>query len=65
MADEVRKLAEEHWKWVRSLIGEFEESVVTELVWKQRGKLFVDAFIHGYKHGRESIGKCRNCGATL
>ena len=65
MTDEVRELAEEHWKWVRSLIEEFEESVVTELAWKQRGKLFIDAFIHGYKHGRESIDKCSNCGASV
>ena len=57
MIDEVRELAEEHWKWVRSLIEEFEESVVTELAWKQRGKLFVDAFIHGYKHGKEDMIK--------
>jgi hypothetical protein len=57
MNDEVRELAEEHWKWVRSLIEEFEESVVTELAWKQRGKLFVDAFIHGYKYGKEDMIK--------
>ena len=54
---EIRKLAEAHWKWVRSLIEEFEGSFVTELAWKQRGKLFVDVFVHGYKHGQEDICK--------
>ena len=49
--DEIRKLAEDHWEWVRSVIEEFEEYDKTELEWRQRGKLFVDAFIHGYKHG--------------
>lgn len=53
---EIRKLAETHWKWVRSLIEDFEELCVTDLAWRQRGKLFVDAFIHGYKHGQED--KC-------
>ena len=32
---EAEKLAEEHWIWLESVLH----------------KIFVDAFIHGYKHG--------------
>jgi len=34
----VRELAEEHWKWLEGLLH----------------KVYVDAMIHGYKHGRQS-----------
>ena len=33
-----KELAEEHWVWLESLLH----------------KLYVDAFIHGYKHGKET-----------
>ena len=32
-----RSLAEEHWVWLESVLG----------------KIYKDAFIHGYKHGVE------------
>lgn len=32
------QLAEEHWDWLESILR----------------KMFIDAFIHGYKHGKES-----------
>lgn len=51
--DKVRELAETHWKWVRSLIEGFEEANISDIEWAQREQLFVDAFIHGYKHGKE------------
>ena len=39
------ELAQEHWTWLQSILD------------KQRDmerKLFIDAFVHGYKHGKES-----------
>lgn len=42
--EEARKLAEEHWEWLESLL------VVQREMEK---KLFIDAFIHGTKHGGE------------
>lgn len=65
MTDEVRKLAVKHWKWIENLLEEFERPIATADESARRGFLFIEAFIHGYKHGRESIGKCQNCGATL
>ncbi len=38
-------LAQEHWAWLQSILD------------NQRGmerKLFIDAFVHGYKHGEDS-----------
>ncbi len=35
--DEARKLAENHWEWLESLLH----------------KVYVDAFLHGIKHGKE------------
>ena len=37
--NEVQDLAEEHWKYVESICH----------------KMYVDAFVHGYKHGKEVI----------
>ena len=37
--EEAREVAEAHWKWFESLLH----------------KIYVDAFLHGVKHGRESI----------
>lgn len=34
-----RKLAEEHWEWLESLLH----------------KIFIDAFIHGYKHSQQEV----------
>jgi len=39
-----KELAEAHWKWL--------ESILLQQLKVQR-KLFVDAFIHGMKHGKE------------
>jgi len=39
------ELAQEHWKWLAEVLD------------KQRDmerKLFVDAFVHGFKHGKDS-----------
>lgn len=38
MSDKARKKAEEHWVWLETVLH----------------KIFVDAFIHGYKHGKEN-----------
>jgi len=35
--NEIRKMAEEHWKYVESICH----------------KMYVDAFIHGFKHGSD------------
>ena len=35
--EEAKKLAEAHWEWLESLLH----------------KLYVDAFVHGIKHGEE------------
>jgi hypothetical protein len=32
-----KKLADEHWAWLESLLR----------------KVYTDAFVHGYKHGKE------------
>jgi len=34
-----RQLAEEHWGWLESLLR----------------KIFIDAFIHGYKHSQQEV----------
>ena len=39
-----RQLAEEHWQWIDTLLSQ------QRLMEK---KLFIDAFIHGYKHSKE------------
>ena len=40
IVEEARQLAEEHWKWVESLLH----------------KIYVDAFVHGITHGQEDEG---------
>jgi len=40
------QLAEEHWNWLQSLL---------EVQRQIEGKLYKDAFIHGYKHGQDEI----------
>ena len=40
-----RQLAEEHWNYIELLL--FQQRLIEK-------KLFIDAFIHGYKHGKES-----------
>ena len=37
--EKARQLAEAHWAWLESILH----------------KLFVDAFVHGYKHGQGRI----------
>ena len=39
--EEIRQLAEEHWEWLRAIL-----LVIV-------GKVYIDAFLHGYKHGKE------------
>lgn len=36
---EAYTLAEDHWNWLESLMR----------------KVYIDAFVHGYKHGVESV----------
>lgn len=40
-----KELAEEHWNWL-------EELLLVQRRMERR--LFIDSFIHGYKHGKES-----------
>jgi len=39
-----RQLAEEHWLWIESLLDEQR---------RMEKRLFIDAFIHGTKHGKD------------
>ena len=52
MAVDVQELAEEHWMYILSLLERF----CTEdmLDYKEQFRfMYISAFIHGYKHGRE------------
>lgn len=40
-----KELAEEHWAWLQSILD--AQRIMEK-------KLFVDAFIHGFKHGQKS-----------
>lgn len=40
--EEARQLAEAHWKWLETLLH----------------KVYVDAMIHGIKHGQEADCQC-------
>ena len=42
---QARELAEEHWNYLETVI--LQQLQVTR-------KLFIDGFIHGYKHGKEA-----------
>jgi len=39
------ELAQEHWAWLHNVLDKQRE---------MERKLFTDAFIHGYKHGKDS-----------
>ena len=40
-----RQLADEHWAWIESVIaGKLVEA----------RHMFIEGFVHGYKHGKES-----------
>lgn len=41
---EARELAEQHWEWLESLL--YQQRLMEK-------KLFIDSFIHGFKHGAE------------
>jgi hypothetical protein len=43
-----KELAEEHWTWIKSLLNIKEQHQQT-----LNKKLFIDGFIHGYKHARQ------------
>ena len=51
--DKAKEMAEAHWQYVESvLVAHTEVAHVIE-----RCKLhYISAFIHGYKHGVESVG---------
>jgi len=40
------ELAQEHWDWVQSVLNKQRE---------MERKLFIDAFVHGYKHRDKEI----------
>ena len=42
--EEIKKLAEDHWEYVESICR----------------KMYIDAFIHGVKHGLESEKRNKN-----
>ena len=44
---EARELAESHWEWLEKILLQQLEV---------QHKLFVDAMIHGIKHGQTSLG---------
>ena len=46
-----RKLAKNHWKWIKAMLDHTKE---TKCSIKTIGVYYKSAFIHGYKHGRES-----------
>ena len=46
------QLAEEHWNWQRRFLKEVAEVSDTNL--KKIGRVAIDYFIHGYKHGKDS-----------
>jgi len=39
-----KQLAEEHWTWLESIL--YQQRLMEK-------KLFIDAFVHGYKHGKD------------
>jgi len=43
--DQSKKLAEEHWKWLESVLAVQRE---------MEKKLFIDGWVHGAKHQKES-----------
>ena len=45
MADDIaKKLAEEHWLWLESIL--YQQRLMEK-------KLFIDSFVHGFKHGED------------
>ena len=55
--EKVEKLAEEHWKFLEEL---FKLNFVSTCSIVAAGYLYKQAFIHGFKHGKEEEG-CRPC----
>lgn len=52
------KLAIEHWEWIESLIKALTIKY-TEKDYCRFRKFFIDGFVHGYKHGKESMNDDR------
>ena len=42
------ELAQEHWSWLQEILDKQRE---------MERKLFIDAFVHGFKHGIQKKGK--------
>lgn len=40
-----RQLAEEHWRWIESVLSDRQ---------RETEHMFIEGFLHGYKHGKES-----------
>ena len=50
MENEIKKLADDHWKWVEGFI-----STMSDMDWEVSSLeyLYKTAFVHGYKHGSQ------------
>ena len=51
--EEIIKVAHEHWNWIEGLAELFLD--VDEKEMKIREYLYKTAFMHGYKHGVQSV----------
>lgn len=47
-ASEIRQQAEEHWEWIEQVLKNRET---------ETRHMFIEGFIHGYKHGKEEVEK--------
>ncbi len=41
----IMEIAEEHWTWIDGVL--YQQRLIER-------KLYIDAFVHGYKHGEEA-----------
>ena len=49
------QLAIEHWEWIDGLLSKMQNSLLTSpIVYGVLKYLYTTAFIHGYKHGKET-----------
>ena len=56
MDNKAKNLAEEHWKYVKTVILNSEPNINTKIV-DIIGFHYITAFVHGYKHGKEDVIK--------
>jgi len=48
--EEVKKLANEHWSWIESVLADRQ---------METKHMFIEGFIHGYKHGEQGVKENR------